>query len=585
MTSTIGVTSEDHTLAVSILQRRLEPTAIRRVLNALQATGRNRKSVEWMVVEAERSETAGGRLHTKLPEIDLAPLLVDLTGPDLLQCHELRLELARQCSPDELDTLHEYPGARLGRGGTESQARAIAGRRWSPGRSWASHFARTLGFPIVFAGLAGDPGEAASMLVEPFVPLPPLQDFQQELLARMVDVLDAEPGRNRAILTLPTGAGKTRTAVESLVCWRLASTGRRAILWIAQSEELCEQAVQAFREVWIDQGHRPTAIREPVTVSRLWGGGRAAPAVADVVVASIQKLHAIISENEEGDEDRERLSEMAEQVGVVIVDEAHRMLAPSYSAVFAALRIDLGRTSRVPIIGLTATPYRSDDAETRRLVRRFHGILLRPTNLGDDPIAELRRRGVLSRPVHNVLAVAAPAVSVDDDPRFQEHFQQFNDFHPELLRRLGQDSGRNKQILRILSELPAEWPTLLFACSIDHARAMAVLLRRRGRLAAVVSGETRAATRRFLVEEFREGRVSVLCNYGVLTTGFDAPRVRALVIARPTASVVLYEQMIGRGMRGPIFGGTDECLVIDLADNIRFGGQLAFSRYAEYWND
>jgi superfamily II DNA or RNA helicase len=79
----------------------------------------------------------------------------------------------------------------------------------------------------------------------------------------------------------------------------------------------------------------------------------------------------------------------------------------------------------------------------------------------------------------------------------------------------------------------------------------------------------------------------VLCNYGVLTTGFDAPRVRAVVIGRPTASRVLYEQMIGRGMRGPRFGGTDECLVIDLDDNLVHlnGRQLstASQQYSEYW--
>jgi superfamily II DNA or RNA helicase len=75
----------------------------------------------------------------------------------------------------------------------------------------------------------------------------------------------------------------------------------------------------------------------------------------------------------------------------------------------------------------------------------------------------------------------------------------------------------------------------------------------------------------------------VLCNYGVLTTGFDAPRISALVIGRPTASPLLYEQMIGRGMRGPRFGGTEECLVVDIEDNIGFSGQLAFLRYADYW--
>jgi len=98
-----------------------------------------------------------------------------------------------------------------------------------------------------------------------------------------------------------------------------------------------------------------------------------------------------------------------------------------------------------------------------------------------------------------------------------------------------------------------------------------------------VTSDTRASTRRFLIEEFRAGRVSVLCNYGVLTTGFDAPRVRAVVVARPTTSPVLYEQMIGRGLRGPRFGGTDECLVIDVLDNIRFGGHVAYMRYDEYW--
>jgi DNA repair protein RadD len=72
----------------------------------------------------------------------------------------------------------------------------------------------------------------------------------------------------------------------------------------------------------------------------------------------------------------------------------------------------------------------------------------------------------------------------------------------------------------------------------------------------------------------------------VLTTGFDAPKVGAVIIARPTTSPVLYEQMIGRGMRGPVNGGTTDCLVIDLVDNIeRFSGQMAYTRFSEYWQD
>lgn len=276
---------------------------------------------------------------------------------------------------------------------------------------------------------------------------------------------------------------------------------------------------------------------------------------------------------------------MAKEVGAIVIDEAHRMLAPTYADVLGFLGIDLSRgaSSSVPLLGLTATPYRSVDDETRRLAARFHERLVQPSNLGADPIGTLRDRGVLSRPVHRVMSHAGPVYSLDSDPRFKEYFERFSDFHPELLRALGQERARNVQLLRILCELPADWPTLFFACSIEHAKAMAVLLRRHGRTAATVSAETRSATRRFLIEEFRAGRISVLCNYGVLTTGFDAPRVRALVISRPTASAVLYEQMIGRGMRGPLFGGTEDCLVIDIEDNFRFGGQMAFRRYESYW--
>lgn len=583
------LSSDDRDVAIGILRRRLSPVLLRKIVDIIQDRGRrNRKSVEWIVAETERPDSAGGRLRPRLPDDQLPSFLVDLTGPELLQSSDLRRQLALCASPDELDTLHEYPSQCRGRGGTDSRASAIAARPWHAGKAWPTHFVRTLGFPMTFAGMAGDPTEPDEVEVEPFHPLPSLQDFQEDLRVQLLDVLGSGAGQNRGILTLPTGAGKTRTAVEALIQWRQAASSLRGILWVAQSEELCEQAVQAFREVWIDQGHRPCAVRDSLSIHRLWGTGRIVPTSPSVVVASIQKLHAIVRGEDdpgEADERKEELALMAREIGVVVVDEAHRMLAPSYAEVLRFLGIDVmrGTSSVVPMIGLTATPYRSLDEETRRLATRFHGRLLVPARLGADPIGALRKRGVLARPVHQIISYAGTTHSVDDDPKYREYYDRFNDFHPELLQKLGQERPRNQQILHVLSELPAEWPTLFFSCSVEHANAMTVLLKRHGRTAATVSSETRAATRRLLIEEFRRGRISVLCNYGVLTTGFDAPRVRALVIARPTASPVLYEQMIGRGMRGPRFGGTEECLVIDLADNIRFGGQMAFSRFTDYW--
>jgi DNA repair protein RadD len=545
-------------------------------------SARSRKSVEWIVAE---TESQSGRLRSRLPESELADFLVDRSGFGLLESRVLRERLALRASDDELDQLHEYPGGARSRGGRQAKAKAIAGRTWKPGKSWPRHFVRVLDLPAVFAGLPGAGREPDTLEVAPFVPLPDLEDFQTDLKDQVIGVLAGAAGANRGVLTLPTGAGKTRTAVESLIEWRLSQTHRRLILWIAQSEELCEQAVQAFREVWTDLGHRDAQVRQNLEIARLWGSS-SIPTDPDVVVASIQKLHAIIRDGDTG-ERKQELASLCERLGTVVVDEAHRMLAPSYGEVLRFLGIDLAQrsSSSIPLVGLTATPFRSVDAETRQLVARFHGTLLIPLSLGDDMVGELRRRRVLSIPEHVVLDYDGPEFQMEGNTRYREHFDQFNDFHPGFLREIGQSDRRNRALLERLLALPPDWPTLFFGCTVEQAVAMSVLLRRAGRTSDAVTADTRGATRRALIEQFRDGELSVLCNYGVLTTGFDAPRVRALVVGRPTTSPVLYEQMIGRGMRGPRFGGTENCQVVDIKDNIRFRGQLAYTLYSKYWPD
>ena len=168
--------------------------------------------------------------------------------------------------------------------------------------------------------------------------------------------------------------------------------------------------------------------------------------------------------------------------------------------------------------------------------------------------------------------------------RERDHLQQYHDLHGDTLKRIGNNPERNRVILDELLALPREYPTLVFGCSVQHARALALLLRRAGRMASAVSNETPTALRRRWISDFRNGYLQYLCNFGVLTTGFDAPQVRVIAIARPTASVLLYEQMVGRGMRGPENGGTEECLVIDFVDSIQqFGDQMSYQRYADMW--
>ena len=83
----------------------------------------------------------------------------------------------------------------------------------------------------------------------------------------------------------------------------------------------------------------------------------------------------------------------------------------------------------------------------------------------------------------------------------------------------------------------------------------------------------------------KNNNVNIIINYGILTTGFDSTNIKCVFITRPTKSVVLYSQMIGRGLRGPLMGGNPECLLIDIDDNLDlFDNDAAFSHFDDYWN-
>lgn len=562
------LTQADREEAIYVLKQRMTPAQMRGVVG---------RDIERLVA---RTEHVGRLYHPRIPDDDLAGFLIDLSGTDLLKHRELRLQLVKNLSEDQIVTLASWGGEKLPRS-AQARIEQIVRRRWVAGKHWPRYFASFLGFPKIFAGLVGSPEGPALEEVEPHIPLPDLHEYQKDLLQQVQRVLDSLPDRNRAILSLPTGAGKTRTAVEALlIWWNRDETIKPHIVWIAQSDELCEQAAEAFREIWVDRGGKGP--RKILRIFRYWGVHKALPdTFADgVIIASIQKLNETI----QTDVGREELARIAEDIAVVVVDEAHHALAQSYTAVLEVFGIIFGRSNRssLPLLGLTATPYRGIVAEENlNLARRFHSQLLTPSALGDDPLHTLREMGVLSYIDHRVLSTGRTFTMEEDEVR---RFQKMGQLPDSFLQKVGRDAQRNALLLKTLLELPDDWPVLCFGCSLEHASALAVLLRRKGRSAAFISGETRRATRRYLIEEFRNGHIQVLSNYGVLTTGFDAPKIRAIVIARPTTSVVLYEQMIGRGMRGPLNGGTEECLLIDLADNItRFQGQMAYKRMEEYW--
>lgn len=444
-----------------------------------------------------------------------------------------------------------------------------APNRWA-GSSDAAEFVSRLGFDASFAG---EPSIALERTIQ--IPgqsvLPGLHDYQKELADQIRELVRTPAGQPaKALMYLPTGAGKTRVAVEAIVRAILDHEVQGPVLWIAQSEELCEQAVQTWSTVW-----RKLADERTMSVSRLWGQNEIPNPDSDVsvVVATDKKLLVV-----KADPAYAWLSSPS----LVVVDEAHRAGdTTSYTAILRWLGVD-GHASERPLLGLTATPYKGASLErTQRLAARFGRTRLESASLGPDPYASLQRMGVLARTQHVQLAGVEQMPLSPDELKATE----LSRFSTTTLDRIAADTDRSLRIVDHIQSLPADWPVLVFTPSVLNAQVLAALLLSRDIEAAPVSGSTRKQERRRLIRDFSDGRVQVLTNCDVLTQGFDAPGVRALYLARPTLSPNAYIQMVGRGLRGRLNGGKDECLIVDVADTFKnFHGELAYTQFDFLWN-
>lgn len=451
----------------------------------------------------------------------------------------------------------------------------LAAREFDPptqfaGYTTARRFVRRLGFGDEFAGFES-PRRDATLTVPGRPELPPMHDFQKSVSEKLAKLLaDAEP--KRALLALPTGSGKTRVAVETVIDHLRQGDVGGPVIWIAQSDELCEQAVQTWSYVW-----RALGPDEPLTISRLWSSNDAVPADGHhVVVATIQKLHSLL---QRGGDSYDWLSTQR----LAIVDEAHFAITPTYTTVLEWL--GYGRSQRkdtAPLIGLTATPFRgTSEEETKRLVGRFGKRRLDGGVFGDrDPYEVLQDMGVLANVSHELL----DGVSLELTDEELHELEKYNRLPRSVEQELGRDLDRNERILSLIRGLPEDWPVLLFSTSVEHANTMAALLRLEGVPAQAISGDTSVGARQWAIERFKEGSLRVLTNYGVLTQGFDAPALRVVIVSRPTFSPTLYQQMIGRGLRGPLNGGKKECLIVNVKDTVdQFGERLAFYEFERLW--
>ena len=180
----------------------------------------------------------------------------------------------------------------------------------------------------------------------------------------------------------------------------------------------------------------------------------------------------------------------------------------------------------------------------------------------------LVKRKVLCKVYHHVLGTH---LAVGLDEKDETHLKTFGEFRSETLKSIGESRERNDTILNEIVRLRKKGrkKILFFGCSVEHSRRIALYLKMRGIKARYVDSKMGADSRVEAIREFRESDLSVLCNFGVLTTGFDAPNIDCVFVGRPVRSTLLYTQMIGRGMRGTKSGGTEDVLVVDMDDNFQ----------------
>lgn len=393
----------------------------------------------------------------------------------------------------------------------------------------------------------------------------PLYDYQRDVLSRVMDCYHSR--NNSLMIQMPTGSGKTRVAMNMIV--RVLTEGPAVVLWLAYSEELCEQAVSEFKRAWSHLGDRS------VSVSRFYEKHSFNDIEDGLIVAGLSKLWSYQKKN------ATFLNHISKKLILLVFDEAHQVIADTYYQMVKRIRL---YNERCAFVGLSATPGRTNEEETSRLIHLFNSNIIKIRIKGyHSPISYLYERGYLSKPTFTQLTTRAGVVEGDVD----------DDYGINILKAIGSNSERNNVIIdAVLNAILVKGrkKLLVFAASVESAEYIAFKLKMNGQNAFIVTSNTDSSQRKISLDKFKResDKPVVMCNFGVLTTGVDIPTIDCVVIARPTTSLILYSQMVGRGLRGPAMGGTELTEIITVADTDLpgYGSVIqAYSHWDEDWSE
>lgn len=389
-----------------------------------------------------------------------------------------------------------------------------------------------------------------------------LENFQ----IRIKNQLNNQIRKNifKTIIHMPTGSGKTKTTIASLIENNLINKflNNNFIIWLAHSDELCDQAKDSFENLWKSYGtHDVTLLRlkdqKLDEIKKISGG---------IIICTYSKLHRM-RVNSKGSSILEFIRTKSK---FIIADEAHMVPAQTFRDSIEFI----SKLDYTFLIGLSATPGGYYVDQTEELSKYFNKNKITITNdeneelKNDEPISYLQKKEVLSYiKTHQVKTDFNFEFTDEEKEKILSSFDE--GLSPELIKQMGDDIERNICIFGELSNLYQEnLSTIVFACSLKHTKLLHKICVLSGMKVSKIDDKTSNQARKKIVKDFKEGKIKIIFNYGVLSTGFDAPGTEAILIARPTTSPIIYSQMLGRGLRGPKFGGKKECLLIDLKDNL-----------------
>lgn len=418
-----------------------------------------------------------------------------------------------------------------------------------------------------------------------------LHDYQKNLKDKTIQILLNPSYTNRMLIHMPTGAGKTKTAMEIasdyLRCKSVLGGFDNSgyVVWLAHSKELNEQAIESFTNTWRLRGDYE------IDIFRIFGDNDYPENLLNsnkaFIFIGFQKFNAMI--NSKNSLQQKIKNRIKEKVKLVIVDEAHKSLADTYEKTIDLLVKD---NASVQLIGLTATPGRTsnnDDDNNDHLVYFFNS-----TKIGlldsfgieiPQPIKYLQEKGVLAEIEREELMTDVQLKLSEKEIKELKVFG--DDKLKKILKDLSRNPARNKLIIDKVSISVQQGDSILiFACNVEHCIILQTLLKANDIEAGTILSTTTKFEREDAITKFKNNQLKVLINYGVLTTGFDAPNLNTLIIARPTTSIVLYSQMVGRALRGELNGGNKKNKLIDLRDNFDLGNESEmFNFYNEIWNN